>query len=239
MSDSRTVLAFDSSGAACSAALWTDGAIAARCLEPMQRGQAERLLPMILMTMAAARCGFADLDLIAVTVGPGSFTGLRVGLSAARGLALAGEIPVGGVTTFDAALEALPLPATAGRAVAIALNSKRGDLFVQFYDRDRLQLAGPLILAPAALREAAPPGPLYIGGDGAALVAAHLADGDDMVLAPSGSCIDAVHVAGLAARRDLTALLPPVPFYLRPADVTAPGRRPGLAPPAERRPPDG
>lgn len=232
MSDRRTILAFDSSGAACSVALWADGGIAARRFEAMQCGQAERLLPMILATMAAARRGFADLDLIAVTVGPGSFTGLRVGLSAARGLALAGGIPLAGVSTFAAALEALPPAATAGRAVAIALDSKRGDLFVQFHDRDRRPVAGPSILTPGALRTAAPPGPLYIGGDGAALVAAQLAAGDDVVLAAPGCCIDAAQVAALAARCDIAALLPPVPLYLRPADVTAPGRGARAAPPA-------
>lgn len=238
--DARIILAFDSSGAACSAALWADGAIAARRLEPMRRGQAERLMPMILATMAEARRGFPDLDLIAVTVGPGSFTGLRVGLAAARGLALAGDVPAAGVTTFDAALEALPLAATAGRAVAIALDSKRGDLFAQFYDRERRPLAGPLILAPAALRAAAPPGPLYVGGDGAALAAAHLAAGDDVVLGPPETCIDAAHLASLAARRELAAMLAPVPLYLRPADVTAPARAAGAASPAaERRRPDG
>ena len=217
MADSRIILAFDSSGAACSAAVWADGAIVARRFEAMSRGQAERLMPMIQAAMAESRRSFADLDLIAVTVGPGSFTGLRVGLATARGLALAGDVPAAGVTTFDAVLEGVPLSATDGRAVAIALDSKRGDLFVQFYDRSRRPLAGPQILAPAALRAAAPPGPLYVGGDGAALMAAHPAD--QVVLAPA-ACIDAAHVAALAARRDRAAMLPPVPLYLRPADVT-------------------
>jgi tRNA threonylcarbamoyladenosine biosynthesis protein TsaB len=218
MADSRIILAFDSSSTACSAAVWADGAIVARRFEAMSRGQAERLMPMIQAAMAEGGRSFADLDLIAVTVGPGSFTGLRVGLAAARGLALASDIPAVGVTSFDAALEALPLPVTEGRAIAIAIDSKRGDLFVQFYDRNRRALAGPRILTPAALRTAAPPGPLYVGGDGAALMAVHPAD--ETVLAPSAACIDAAHVAALAARRDRTTLLQPVPLYLRPADVT-------------------
>lgn len=225
MPDVRTILALDSSGAACSAALWADGGIAAHRIEPMQRGQAERLMPMILAVMTAARRGFADLDLIAVTVGPGSFTGIRVGLAAARGLALAGNIRTAGVTTFDAALEALPTAGTAGSAIAIALDSKRGDLFVQFYDRDRRPIGGPLILPPAKLRAAAPAGLLYVGGDGAALLGAHLAASDDTILAAPGSAVDAIHVAALAGRREPEALLPPVPLYLRPADVTAPGER--------------
>src|SRR5262245_50575241 len=192
MVDSRTILAFDSSGAACSAAVWAGGTIVARRFEAMSRGQAERLMPMIQAAMADARRTFADLDLVVVTVGPGSFTGLRVGLAAARGLALAGDVPAAGVTSFDAALEGLPT-AAAGHAIAVALDSKRGDLFVQFYDSERRPLGGPQILAPASLRQAAPPGPLYVGGDGAALLAKH-ADGD-VVLAPAGASIDAAHIA--------------------------------------------
>jgi tRNA threonylcarbamoyladenosine biosynthesis protein TsaB len=235
MADGRTILAFDSSGAACSAAVWADGAIAARRFEPMVRGQAERLMPMIRAAMADARRGFAELDLIAVTVGPGSFTGLRVGLAAARGLALAGNVPAAGVTSFDAALEALPAAATAGRAIAIALDSKRGDLFVQFYDPGRRALAEPRILPPPAVLKSAPPGPLYIGGDGAALMARHAGSGD-LMLAPAGALIDAAHVAALAARRELAALLPPVPLYLRAADVTMPGRRGAATPGATKGP---
>src|SRR5262245_34876416 len=234
MADRRTILAFDSSGAACSAAVWAGGAIVARRFEAMSRGQAERLMPMIRAAMADARRAFADLDLIAVTVGPGSFTGLRVGLAAARGLALAGGIPAAGIPSFDAALEALPASASAGRAVAIALDSKRGDLFAQFYDPDRRPLTPPQILAPAALRRAAPPGPLYIAGDGTSLMAQY-ADGD-VVLAPAGALIDAAHVAALAARRAPEALLAPVPLYLRAADVTMLGRNAAAnAGPAKRR----
>jgi tRNA threonylcarbamoyladenosine biosynthesis protein TsaB len=233
MADGSTILAFDSSGAACSAALWVGGAVVARRFEPMQRGQAERLMPMIIETMAEGRCEFAALDLIAVTVGPGSFTGLRVGLAAARGLALAGNVRVAGVTTFDAALEALPVAATAGRSVAIALDSKRGDLFVQFYDLERRPISGPAILASARLRAAAPAGPLYVGGDGASLAAGHITAGDDVVLAAPGSFIDAGHVAALAARRGAKELLPPAPLYLRAADVTQPGR--AAAPASEAR----
>jgi tRNA threonylcarbamoyladenosine biosynthesis protein TsaB len=235
MADSRIILAIDSSGAACSAALWADGAIVAHRFEAMSRGQAERLMPMIRAAMAESGRAFPDLDLIAVTVGPGSFTGLRVGLATARGLSLAGGIPALGVTTFDAALEALPRTATAGRAIAIALDSKRGDLFVQFYDRERLPLGGPQILPPAALRRAAPPGPLFIGGDGAAAMASQMAGDDDVALALPGPCIDAAHVAALAARVGQAALLPPVPLYLRPADVTAPVRN---AASAQRRHPN-
>ena len=224
MKDGKTILAFDSSGACCSAALWAGGGIAARRSEPMSRGQAERLMPMILAVMDEARCGFGDLTRIAVTVGPGSFTGIRVALAAARGLALAGNLPVAGIATFDAVLESLPSSATAGRAVAVVMDSKRGDLFTQFYDRDRRPLSGPAILPPESVVAAAPGQPLIVAGDGVALLQPHLPAGTGITMAAVAH-IDAVHVAALAARRNPAELLPPVPLYLRPADVTIAGRK--------------
>ncbi len=224
MKDGETILAIDSSGACCSAALWAGGRIAARRLEPMSRGQAERLMPMILAAMAEAGCGFGDLTRIAVTVGPGSFTGIRVALAAARGLALASGLPVAGVTTFDAALESLPPAATAGRMVAIVMDSKRGDLFTQFYDRDRRPVSGPAILAPDSVLAAALGQPLIVAGDGVALIAPHLPAAAGITLAAVAH-IEAAHVAALAARRNLSELLPPVPLYLRSADVTVAGRQ--------------
>lgn len=81
------VLAFDTACDACSAAVWRDGAVLAREFVAMARGQSEALLPMIERVMAAAKLEFADLAAIGVTVGPGAFTGLRIGLAAARAIA--------------------------------------------------------------------------------------------------------------------------------------------------------
>ncbi len=96
------VLAFDCSGASCSAAVLIDDRPAAQRFAPMERGHAETLLPMIETVLREAALTPAALDLLAVTVGPGSFTGLRIGLAAARGLALARKLPAIGVTSFDA-----------------------------------------------------------------------------------------------------------------------------------------
>jgi tRNA threonylcarbamoyladenosine biosynthesis protein TsaB len=227
VSGPSAILALDSSGAACSVALWADGGIAAHRFEPMQRGQAERLMPMVVAAMAEARRGFAELDLIAVCVGPGSFTGLRVGLATARGLALAGATPAGGVTAFDAALESVTAR-PAGKTIAVAIDSRRGDLFVQFFDSSRRPLGGPAILAPPALRLAAPGLPLLVAGDGAALARPHLA-ADDEIAGGSAGPVDARFIAQLAARRGGAGLLPPVPLYLRAvaasiADVSIAGR---------------
>ena len=96
------VLALDTATASCSVAVMCDGDIRARQFTTMDRGQAEALMPMVEWAMAEARLDFRNLDLVATTVGPGSFTGLRVGLAAARGLALAARLPIVGVTTLEA-----------------------------------------------------------------------------------------------------------------------------------------
>ena len=109
------ILAFDTATSACSAALWEDGRVGARRFETMTRGHAEALVPMIADVMDEAGTNFPRLDLIAVTVGPGAFTGLRIGLAAARGMALAAAVPCLGGLTDD---EALDISATLLRRVA-------------------------------------------------------------------------------------------------------------------------
>ena len=93
-----SVLGIDTSAAACSAALWRDGAVIAREHAAMARGHAESLMPMVERVMRGA--AYESLDAVAVTAGPGAFTGLRIGLAAARGIALAAGIPAIGVSAF-------------------------------------------------------------------------------------------------------------------------------------------
>lgn len=99
---SLRVLAFDTSGAYCAAALLDGGLVRVTRAEEMARGQAERLMPLLEEVLAEAHATWSDLDLIGVGVGPGNFTGIRISVSAARGLALGLKIPAVGVTTFDA-----------------------------------------------------------------------------------------------------------------------------------------
>src|SRR5947209_2932504 len=119
------ILAIDTALEACAAGvLDTDaGSMIAQQSLPMKRGHAEALMPLIARVIKASGIGFAGLDRIAVTTGPGSFTGLRVGLSAARGIALAAAKPAVGLTTlaayaapYIAADDASPVVAVIGRA---------------------------------------------------------------------------------------------------------------------------
>ena len=142
------ILAFDTTLGACSAAVFDSAAnrVLASEFAAMQRGHAEALMPMVARVMAASALSFTDIDRFAVTLGPGSFTGVRVGVAAARALALACARPAIGIGTLEALAASLPaaarLPAAcapgsgaqaaaADGAFAIALDARRGEVYVQ------------------------------------------------------------------------------------------------------------
>jgi tRNA threonylcarbamoyladenosine biosynthesis protein TsaB len=171
-SEPPLVLAFDTASARCAAALVRGGDVLARRDEPMERGQAERLLPMLEEMLAEAGVGWRDLGGIGVVTGPGNFTGVRVAVAAARGLALALGVPAAGVSVFEALAE--------GRGeVTVTLADGRGRFSQAFRDGvalgapfpaaedapvepSRADLAVVARLAAARLADAAPPAPLYL-----------------------------------------------------------------------------
>ena len=229
------ILALDTATAACSAALLRGGALAARRHLAMTRGHAEALMPMVEEVMAEAGAAYGELDLIATTVGPGTFTGLRVGLAAARGLALAGGLPLLGVTTLEVLAHGVDAGRRAGRPVVAALDARRGEVYLQCFDGDSgfdgdLAPLGPAAAAAPGDAEL-PAGPLVVVGDGALLVAAVLpARHGEMSLEPE-ALPDAAIVAALAARRFDPAAppaAPPGPLYLRSSGARLP---PGTVPP--------
>jgi tRNA threonylcarbamoyladenosine biosynthesis protein TsaB len=212
------LLALDTATAACSVALRADGKTLARRHAVMARGQSEALMPMIAEIMAEARLTFADLDLLAVTVGPGAFTGIRIGLASARGLALATGLPLAGIATTEAVAAAVPAAERRGRTILVALDSKREDLWVQSFRADLTALTPPAAALPAAAVLGL--GPAVVVGDAADCLLPLLTDA---IAASAPGTPDAAWVAHLAERhwRAGTAL-PPEPLYLRPADVTMP-----------------
>ncbi len=108
MRSDPTILAFDTSAAHCAAALLQDGQIIATHAEAMTRGQAERLMPLLEELLTRNSCTWKSLDAIGVGIGPGNFTGIRISVSAARGLALGLGVPAVGVSGFDALAELAP-----------------------------------------------------------------------------------------------------------------------------------
>jgi tRNA threonylcarbamoyladenosine biosynthesis protein TsaB len=167
------ILAIDTCLSACSAAVTRDGEALAWASEAMARGHQERLAPMVAEIMAQAGLAFAALDRIAVTVGPGSFTGLRVGLAFAKGLALALQRPCIGVGV----LEALARPGPPAPFVAAAVDAHRGQVYLQVFADSRAAMAPdvlPVETAVARLAELYGGGAARLVGSGAPLLHAAL-----------------------------------------------------------------
>ena len=195
------ILALDSSGAACSAALWRHGVVVARRYQAMTRGHAEALMPMLVETMAESGESLHALSAAAVTVGPGAFTGIRIGLAAARGIGLAANIPVVGVTTFAAVAEAVSEVERADRTLLVLLDSKRGDAFVQEFASERVAVGPPAVLSPEAILHRLASGSFILAGNGIAVVRPHLnAANLDVAYSAVDGPADARWVAQLAAR---------------------------------------
>ena len=198
------ILGFDTATSACSAAVWEDGRIAARRFEPMSRGQSERLMPMVREVLSEAGAEFADLDLLAVTTGPGAFTGLRIGLAAARGMALAGDLACFGVTTLDAVAAGIPEPERKEANILVVLDSKRPEVYAQAFRSDLRPLSGPQALMPADLAALTANADgdgdrVLVAGDGAGQVIQALKDkGIEAVLSTAPGVPDAATVAAQA-----------------------------------------
>jgi tRNA threonylcarbamoyladenosine biosynthesis protein TsaB len=218
-----TTLGIDSAGSACSAAIWRGGRVVARRFAMMERGQAEALMPMIAAVLEEEALAIEALDLIAVTVGPGAFTGVRIGIAAARGLSLASGVPALGVSSFAAAAAQAPVEERRGRPLLVALDSRRAEFFVAMFGADDAPLGAGALLSAGEVVAQLPAGPLILAGDAAAALAGALQRAD-LALASRAGAIDAGDVARLAARvwRPGSRPPPPEPLYLRAPDTTLP-----------------
>jgi tRNA threonylcarbamoyladenosine biosynthesis protein TsaB len=214
---SLTVLAFDCSTQNCSVAALRQGRVLAWRSQAMARGQSEALMPMVEAVLGDAGLTWTDLSLIGATVGPGTFTGIRIGLAAARGMALAGQLAIAGVGTCEAIAHAVPPEERRDRILLVAVDSKRADLFVQAFGSDLTPLGPPCGMAPAEAILLAS-GALLLAGDGARRL---LALRPDATLSPGTEFPDARIVARLAERYHAEGrALPLEPIYLRAPDVT-------------------
>jgi tRNA threonylcarbamoyladenosine biosynthesis protein TsaB len=206
------VLGLDTCLSSCSVAVLDGERVLASAREVMARGHQERLAPMARQVMAEAGLGFDRLERIAVTVGPGSFTGLRVGIAFAKGLSLALDLPAVGVGTLEA------LAAESDGLVFPAIDARRGQLYLQAFEDGRALMAPdalPAEVAAARIAELSQGRPFTLVGSGAALLADFAPSA--AVVAAEGA--DARHVARLAAGRDPAPLKP---LYLRAPDAKLP-----------------
>ncbi|QDC11355.1 tRNA (adenosine(37)-N6)-threonylcarbamoyltransferase complex dimerization subunit type 1 TsaB [Oceanicola sp. D3] len=162
-SSDPTLLAFDTSGPHIAGAVLHRGELVAECFEPMKRGQAENLMPMLEGLLTKAGLVWGDLTALGVGIGPGNFTGIRISVAAARGLALGLGIPAIGVSTFELA--------RSGESETVLLPAPRDMAYAQDFARGAP--SGPPRLVPrtAELREPLPNIPLRLATRAAALLA--------------------------------------------------------------------
>lgn len=231
--DMTLILGIDTATNGCGAALVRDGALLARRQEHMARGQSEALMPMVRDILGEAGVEVRDLDAVAVTRGPGAFTGLRIGLAAARAFALAIGRPCLGIGTFEAlaadAADALAADAADALAedvdaVLIAIETKRDDLYVCVTDRTGTPLGEGRAAPPADVVDmCAPYARIAVAGDGAERALAALGRADAVPI--MGCALPRPETVARLAARHLAdpAGAPPTPLYLRPPDVTLPG----------------
>jgi tRNA threonylcarbamoyladenosine biosynthesis protein TsaB len=201
------LLAIDTAANLCAASVQDAGGERGRAVLDLGKGHAEHLMGVIEAALKEARTAYGELDAIAVSVGPGSFTGVRVGVATARGLALALKIPAVGVTTLEAIAEERRI-AGPDRPIIARIDAGRGQAYVAGFASD-----GTTYLDPVAL--ATDEAEALIRGAGAETLVA------------DGKTADIRVYAGIAMRRLIrdpeAPSPPPKPLYLRDADAKPQG----------------
>lgn len=211
------LLAFDTSAAHCAAVVVREGRVVQQALEPMARGQAEALMPLLERLLQAERLAWRDLGAIGVGIGPGNFTGIRISVSAARGLALGLGVPAIGLSTFELMLDGAGLP-SASDLVSVA--APRDRAYVQRFAHGR-PVDGPELIDLGTPTEfTLPPETRVVGYEAQAIARATGATGDEAEIDDLPARLAAVltrkAAEGAPAKR-------PAPLYVRPADA-APSR---------------
>lgn len=199
------ILSLDTSAALLSVAVLDENKVWAYAQQEMERGQGEALIPFVANVLKMAQLTIKDIQGVGVAIGPGSFTGVRVGLSAARGIGLALNIPVYGVTNFESVAYGI------GKPLIVVLDTKRGDYYTQSFDDTGHSTEQPVVRSAEQLKALLP---FTAVGDGALKVQAETGCNVTEKISPS-----AVSIGKVALSR-LDDPLPPEPLYLRDADVT-------------------
>jgi tRNA threonylcarbamoyladenosine biosynthesis protein TsaB len=187
--------------------------------EEMATGHAEALMPMIERVMKQVDGGFTSLERVAVSIGPGSFTGLRIGIAAARAIGLAAEIPVVGVSTLSAYAAPL-INAEESGVIAVGIDARHGAVFFQAFTAAGRTIVLPRVISLKEAGRAIGSGPVKLAGSGAAALAVEaMSLGLKASIADMRSAPDVTWVARLGLAAD-PATATPKPLYLRPPSAT-------------------
>ncbi len=210
-------MAVDTAAHICGACIFddVDGLVLAQAEEDIGRGHAERLFPLIQTALSKAQLTFEDLDRLGVNIGPGSFTGIRVGVSAMRGLALALDLPLVGVTIFEGLADETQI----GQPLLVVLDARRDQVYAQLFDRfGRAAQACKAISPDEALRIANQAG-AQLTGSGSNILLEAVPTGDEPPhVLETRSTLGIVTLARLAALK-VPGDERPKPLYLRSADA--------------------
>ena len=199
------ILALDTSADFVSVALLDEVKVYAYVDEQMERGQAEALIPKIQYVLNQSHLTMRDVQGIAVSTGPGSFTGVRIGLACARALGLALNVPVYGVTCFEAWSYHL------GKPVKVVLDTHRGDFFVQSFDENGIGVDEPAILTAEELKKMLPFSAVGTGGQA---LCQQIKCEDVVKISPTSVAIGRIALSRLDNPK------PAIPLYMREADVS-------------------
>lgn len=211
------ILAIDSAAHLCSAAVLDgrSGEIVGSREEDIGRGHAERMMAVIDGALGEGGIALDAIGRIAVTVGPGSFTGIRVGVATARGLALALDVPAVGVTTLAALAAGIGAARHGEHPLMVLVDARRGEVYAQLFGARAEPLSAPAAMTVAEAAEAARLRGAVLAGSGAALVAE--AAGDALTVLDTRAAPEIGVVARLGST--IGPGTPPAPLYLRAPDA--------------------
>ncbi len=216
------VLALDTAMSGCSVAFCNAPGECVFEQVAMKYGQAEALAPMAQLVMDKAGAAFADIDLIVTTIGPGAFTGLRIGIAAAQGFGIATGKPVIGVTTLEvlAAMYFRDHALERGQLLCVLIETKREDYYCQFFGADGKEHSEPLALSADRIREAGAAWAIVYIGD----ALGRFAREGDIVMEgfelPDPCMIASTGLSLFESGKGRAA----EPLYLRDADVSKPNK---------------
>ena len=220
---SFTILSLATVTEMCSVAVCREGQVLANDERLLGAKHAEELLPMISGVMKASGCEFEDLDGVAVAKGPGSFTGTRIGIAAARGLALAVSTPLLGVNSLEALAHGI---CSKGRPILAVLDAKRGQVYVQIFAPGSSPLSEARVIKPPDVVDLLSEYQYTVGGTGLDLIRPYLLNSSlkelDLIFDETKGLPRATDIALAAICQPSTSLANEevAPIYLRPVDVS-------------------